>query len=161
VALRKGDLQRTELELRLATEAYQAAWATLPRSERRYRTADYLMALESLSELLRASKRFSEATATGERASKIAIGGVDAYDGQRLDTLLSLAKTAREMRESAAVRYLDAVVAARGDTSSDYAWALRTLSYAYLLRGQLDASERMDMQARAIWAKQNIVAPDY
>jgi hypothetical protein len=77
-----------------------------------------------------------------------------------------MAKTYREMRdagkaEAAAGRYLDAVVGARGDRSADYAWALRTISYAYLLGDELDASQRMEMQARAIWAKQAIVAPAF
>lgn len=166
IAERKGDAARAEQELRSVTEAYAAAWPTLPVSERRYRAEDYLTALESLIEFLRSSKRFPEAITLGDVAAGIAAANVDAYDALRLDTLLSQAKTFREMRdarraETAAGRYLDAIVAARGDTSSDYAWALRTISYAYLLRDELDASQRMEMQAKAIWAKQSPVAPQF
>jgi tetratricopeptide (TPR) repeat protein len=165
-ARKKGDLNRAELELRLVLEAYAEAWPRLPISERRYYAEDYLGALESLVEILRSSKRFPEAIALGEQAIRIGTEVVHEYDSLRLDSLLSLAKTFREMRdapraESAASAYLDAVVRARGDTSADYAWALRTISYAYLLRDQLDASSRMEMQAKAIWAKQSIVAPEF
>jgi len=166
IAQRKGDAVRAEQELRSVTEAYAAAWPSLPVSERRFRAEDYLKAMESLTEFLRSSKRFPEAIALGDRAVEIASANVDAYDSLRLDTLLSSARTFREMRdarraETAAGRYLDAIVAARGDTSSDYAWALRTISYAYLLRDELDASQRMEMQAKAIWAKQSTVAPQF
>ena len=166
VALEKGDTVRAERELRLAIGAYAAAWTTLALSDRRFRVEDYLGAIESLVELQRSSRRFPEAIDFGERARDIAAANVDAYDSVRLDTLLSLAKTFREMRdpqraETAAGRYLDAVVQARGDTSADYAWALRTISFAYLLREEIDASQRMEMQAKAIWAKQNVVAPEF
>ena len=166
VARRKGDMARAEQELRLVNEAYTAAWPTLALSDRRFRIEDYLGAIESLVELLRSSQRFPEAVTHGERALQVAEADVDAYDSLRLDTLLSLAKTFREMRdpqraEAAAGRYLDAVVNARGDRSADYAWALRTISFAYLLRNELDASQRMEMQAKAIWAKQNVVAPEF
>jgi tetratricopeptide (TPR) repeat protein len=165
-ASRKGDMVRAETELRLVVEAYAEAWPRLAISDRRYYADDYLGALESLVEILRSSKRFPEAIALGERASQIAAEVVHEYDSLRLDALLSLAKTFREMRdapraEAAASAYLDAVLRARGDTSPDYAWALRTMSFAYLLRGQLDASSRMEMQAKAIWAKQSIVAPEF
>ncbi len=166
VAQKKGDIARAEQELRLVTEAYAKAWPKLPVSERRYRSEDYLTALESLIELLRSSRRYPEAIALGDTAVEVASGVVDAYDSERLDTLLSVAKTFREMRDSkraeaAAARYLDAIVAARGDRSADYAWALRTISFAYLLRDELDASQRMEMQAKAIWAKQSTVAPEF
>lgn len=166
VALKKGDLVRAEQELRLVSEAYAAAWPTLALSERRYRAEDYLTALENLVELLRASQRFAEAIALGERAVAVAEATLDAYDSLRLDTLLSLATTFREMRDppraqAAAVRYLDAVVLARGDTSADYAWALRTIAFAYLLRDEIEASQRMEMQAKAIWATQGTVAPQF
>ncbi|HXC49685.1 MAG TPA: hypothetical protein VN634_02255 [Candidatus Limnocylindrales bacterium] len=166
VARKKGDLTRAEQELRLATEAYAAAWPTLPISERRYVAPDYLEALESLVEILRGSQRFPEAIELGERAIEVAAAAVDAYDSLRLDTLLSQAITYREMRdaeraETAAGVYLDAVRKARGDQSADYAWALRTISFAYLLREELDASQRMEMQAKAIWAKQGAVAPEF
>ena len=166
VAQKKGDQARAEKELRLVVDAYAAAWPTLPRSERRYLAEDYLVAMESLTELYRSSRRFGETTTMGEQAAEVAVGTVNAYDALRLDTLLSQAKTFREMRDSrasedAAVRYLDAIIAARGDRSSDYAFALRTLSYAYLLRGETDASQRMEMQAQAIWARQSVVAPAF
>jgi hypothetical protein len=165
-AQRKGDLARAEQELRLVTEAYAEAWPRLAIADRRYYVEDYLASLEELIEILRVSKRFAEALALGEQASRIAAEVVHENDSVRLDTLLSLAKTFREMRdadraETSATTYLDAVVRARGDTSSDYAWALRTISYAYLLREELDASGRMEMQAKAIWAKQSIVAPEF
>jgi hypothetical protein len=166
VAERKGDAARAEQELRAVAEAYAAAWPSLATSERRYRAEDYLTALESLIEVLRSSRRFAEATALGVRAEEVASTSVDAYDSLRLDTLLSEARTAREMRdpdkaEAAAGRYLDAIVTARGDRSADYAWALRTISYAYLLKDELDASQRMEMQAKAIWAKQDTFAPEF
>jgi hypothetical protein len=166
VAERKGDAARAEQELRAVSEAYAAAWPSLATSERRYRAEDYLTALESLIEVLRSSRRFAEATALGDKAEEVASASVDAYDSLRLDTLLSEARTAREMRdpdkaEAAAGRYLDAIVSARGDRSADYAWALRTISYAYLLKDELDASQRMEMQAKAIWAKQDTVAPEF
>jgi len=166
VARRKGDAVRAEQELRLVTEAYAQAWPTLALSDRRYHVEEYLAAIESLVELLRSTRRFPEAIALGERAQELAAANVDVYDSVRLDTLLSSAKTFREMRdpyraEAAAGRYLDAVVNARGDTSADYAWALRTISFAYLLSDELDASQRMEMQAKAIWAKQSIVAPEF
>lgn len=165
-AQRKGDLNRAELELRKVVETYAAAWPTLPVSERRYRSADYLRSLESLIELLRSSRRFAEATDFGTGAMQVADSAVNAYDSLRLDTLLSEAKTFREMRdaeraEAAAARYLEAIVQARGDTSADYAWALRTLSFAYLLREEIDASQRMEMQAQAIWAKHSVAAPAF
>lgn len=165
-AQRKGDLARAEQELRQVIEAYATAWPTLPLSERRYRSEDYLRSLESMIELLRSSRRFAEATALGDSAMQVAADAVDPYDSLRLDTLLSEAKTFREMRdaeraEAAAARYLEAIVQARGDTSADYAWALRTISFAYLLREELDASQRMEMQAKAIWAKQSIAAPAF
>jgi tetratricopeptide (TPR) repeat protein len=165
-ARKKGDLNRAEQELRLVLEAYAEAWPRLAVSDRRYYAEDYLGALESLVEILRSSKRFAEAIALGEQAIRIGTEVVNEYDSLRLDSLLSLAKTFREMRdapraESSAAAYLDAVVRARGDTSADYAWALRTISYAYLLRDELDASSRMEMQAKAIWAKQSIVAPEF
>lgn len=166
VALKKGDAPRAEQELRSAVDAYSAAWPTLPVSERRYRAEDYLGAQERLIELLRSSRRFPEAVERGAAAAEAAEGTVHQYDALRLDTLLSQAKTFREMKdpvraETSAGRYLDAVVDARGDTSCDYAWALRTISYAYLLRDELDASQRMEMQAKAIWAKQDTVAPEF
>lgn len=165
-AKRKGDIARAEQELRRVTEAYAEAWPRLAISDRRYYAEDYLSSLEELVEILRVSKRFAEGLALGELASRIAAETVHEYDSVRLDTLLSLAKTFREMRdadkaETSAATYLDAVVRARGDTSADYAWALRTISYAYLLREELDASGRMEMQAKAIWAKQSIVAPEF
>ncbi|MFN2375424.1 MAG: hypothetical protein ABR538_02730, partial [Candidatus Binatia bacterium] len=166
VAKRKGDMDRAERETRAVLAAYAAEWPALPLSERRYRAEDYLRAHESLIEILRSTRRFPEAVELGQRAEQLAAATVHQYDSVRLDTLLSLAKTFREMREagraeSAAARYLDAIVAARGDTSADYAWALRTISYAYLLRDELDASGRMEMQAKAIWAKQSTVAPAF
>ena len=166
VSRRKGDNVRAETELRLVTEAYAAAWPTLAVSDRRFHIEDYLRAIESLVDLLRNSQRHAEAVAFGERAKQIATADVDAYDSLRLDTILSVAKTFREMRDAeravgGATVYLDAVVKARGDESSDYAWALRTISFAYLLRDELDASQRMEMQAKAIWAKENIVAPEF
>ncbi len=166
IAVRKGDTARAEQELRATTEAYAAAWQGLSISERRYRSEDYLGSLESLIEILRSSQRFPEAIALGEKAKEVAAQAVDPYDSLRLDTLLSEAITYREMRdpekaEAAAAQYLDAVVNARGDRSADYAWALRTISFAYLLRDELDASGRMEMQAKAIWAKQAIVAPEF
>ncbi|MFN2426245.1 MAG: hypothetical protein ABR587_07340 [Candidatus Binatia bacterium] len=166
VARKKGDNDRAEQELRPVVEAYGAAWPTMAVSDRRFHVKDYLGALENLIEILRSSRRFPEALALGERAQAVAAVDVDEYDSLRLDTLLSLAKTFREMRDAtgaltSATRYLDAVVAARGDTSADYAWALRTISFAYLLRDELDASQRMEMQAKAIWARQNVVAPEF
>ncbi len=166
IAQRKGDLVRAEQELRLVLDAYTAAWPTLSISDRRYHVQDCLAAIESLVELLRSSKRYNEAVTLGERARDLAAAVVDPYDSVRLDTYLSLTKTFREMRdparaEDAAGFYLDAVLKARGDETADYAWALRTISYAYLLSGELDASQRMEMQAKAIWAKQNIVAPEF
>lgn len=166
VALKKGDAVRAEQELRSAVDGYGAAWATLPVSERRYRVEDYLTAIERLAQLMRDTRRFQDAVTLGATAADVAQANVDAYDALRLDTLLSQAKTFREMKdpvraESAAGRYLDAVVDARGDESCDYAWALRTISYAYLLRDELDASQRMEMQAKAIWAKQDPVAPEF
>ena len=157
---------RAEQELRLVTEAYTAAWPNLPISQKRYIAGDYLEALESLIEILRGSQRFPEAIELGERAIQVADAAANAYDSLRLDTLLSQAITFREMRdaeraEAAAGRYLDAVVKARGDRSADYAWALRTISFAYLLREEVDASQRMEMQAKAIWAKQGAVAPEF
>jgi tetratricopeptide (TPR) repeat protein len=165
-AKRKGDLARAEHELRLVIEAYAEAWPRLSISDRRYYADEYLGALESLIEILRSARQFNEAIALGETANRIAAEAVNEYDSLRLDALLSLAKTFREMRdapraEAAASTYLDAVVRARGDTSADYAWALRTISYAYLLGDELDASGRMEMQAKAIWAKQSIVAPEF
>lgn len=166
IARRKGDLVRAEQELRLVVDAYAAVWPTLSISDRRYHAQDCLAAIESLIELLRSSQRHNEAAALGERARDLAIAVVDPYDSVYLDTYLSLAKTFREMRdparaEDAAGLYLDAVLRARGDESADYAWALRTISYAYLLRDELDASQRMEMQAKAIWAKQDVVAPEF
>ncbi|HEY2774351.1 MAG TPA: tetratricopeptide repeat protein [Candidatus Binatia bacterium] len=166
VALKKRESDAAERELRGVVDAYTAAWPTLPLSERRYRCQDYLAALESLVELLRSSKRFPEAVTLGHTATEVASATLDAYDSLRLDTLLSLAKTYREMNdvdnaEAAAGNYLDAIIAARGDTSPDYAWALRTISFAYLLKDEIDASERMEMQAKAIWAKQSTVAPAF
>lgn len=166
IARRKGDLVRAEQELRQVLDAYAAAWPSLSLSDRRFHAAEYLAALESMIELLRSSQRYNEALTLGERARDVAVAVVDPYDSVRLDTYLSLAKTFREMRdaaraEDAAGYYLDAVLRARGDESADYAWALRTISYAYLLGGELDASQRMEMQAKAIWAKQSIVAPEF
>jgi tetratricopeptide (TPR) repeat protein len=166
VARKKGDAARAEQELRAAIDAYAARWPSLPVSERRYRAEDYLSALERLVELLRTSRRFAEAVERGAVAAEVAEAVVDRYDSLRLDTLLSQARTFREMKdavraETSAGRYLDAIVEARGDTSCDYAWALRTISYAYLLRDELDASQRMEMQAKAIWAKQDTVAPEF
>jgi tetratricopeptide (TPR) repeat protein len=165
-ARRKGDLARAEHELRLVLEAYAEAWPRLSISDRRYYAEDYLGALESLIDILRSARQFNEAIALGETANRIAAEAVHEYDSLRLDALLSLAKTFREMRDApravaAASNYLDAVVRARGDTSADYAWALRTISYAYLLGDELDASGRMEMQAKAIWAKQSTVAPEF
>lgn len=166
ILLKKGELARAEEELRQVVSVYDAAWPTLAVSRRRERVQDYLAALESLVELLRASRRFPEAIELGQRAVAVAERDVDAYDSLRLDTLLSVATTYREMRdplrtEEAAGRYLEAVVAARGDTAPDYAWALRTISFAYLLRDEVDASQRMEMQAKAIWAREAIVAPGF
>jgi hypothetical protein len=166
VALKKGDPARAEQGLRTAVDTYASAWPTLPVSERRYRAEDYLAALERLTELLRSTRRFPEAVELGARAAELAEGLVHEYDALRLDTLLSQAKTFREKKdavraETSAGRYLDAVVDARGDTSCDYAWALRTISYAYLLRDELDTSQRMEMQAKAIWARQDTVAPEF
>ena len=166
VARKKGDVGRAEQELRLATDAYAAAWPGLPLSEKRFVAEDYLKALESLIEILRASQRFPEALTLSQRAIDVAGETTDSYDSVRLDTLLSQAITYREQRdvekaEAAAGRYLDAVVKARGDRSADYAWALRTISFAYLLGEALDASSRMEMQAKAIWAKQGAVAPEF
>jgi hypothetical protein len=166
IAMKKGDNVQAEQELRAVVAAYDTAWPTLPVSERRYRVEDYLAALESLTELLRQSGHFPEALEVGGRAARVAERDVDAYDALRLDTLLSTATTYREMRdadhaEDAAGAYLDAVVAARGDTQADYAFALRTISFAYLLRDEVDASERMELQAKAIWAKQDTVAPGF
>lgn len=166
VALKRGDAVRAEQELRSAVNGYGAAWPTLAVSDRRSRAEDYLAALERLIELLRSSRRFQDAVAFGATAVEAAEGTVHAYDALRLDTLLSQARTFREMKEpvsaeQAAGLYLDAVVEARGDESCDYAWALRTISYAYLLRDELDASQRMEMQAKAIWAKEDTVAPEF
>lgn len=166
IALRKGDQVRAEEELREVVAAYAAEWPTLAISDRRYHVEDYLKACESLIELWRETQRHAEAYELGLKARDIAAADVDGYDSLRLDTQLSLAKTFREMRtpvraERAAGLYLDAIVDARGDRSPDYAWALRTISYAYLLRGELDASKRMEMQAKAIWAKHDIVAPEF
>ncbi len=166
ILLKKGELARAEEELRQVLAVYDAAWPTLAVSRRREWVRDYLTAIESLVELLRASRRFPEAIELGERAVAVAERDVDAYDSLRLDTLLSVATTFREMRdplrtEEAAGRYLEAVVAARGDTAPDYAWALRTISFAYLLRDEIDASQRMEMQAKAIWAREAIVAPGF
>lgn len=163
IAVKKGDFARAEEELRSALAIYDLTWTAAPVSTRREIVADYLGAMERLVAVLRASGRLAEAAALGTRAAAIAAETVDAYDALHLDTLLSLVVTYREMRdpalaEDAAVRYLDAVVAARGDQQSDYAWALRNLSFVYLMRDDLDASARMEMQAKAIWKKQGVMA---
>lgn len=166
VYFKRGDYTHAEEHYRQALTRMEALWPSLSVPLQRRLVRDYLDILATLVLIDRAADRYGEAIDFGKRALELAQQQLDARDALRLDTIAGLATSFREVRDIAkaeefAVRYLDAVAAARGSDHPDYAWALRNLAYVYLLRDAIERSQSLEAEARMIWTRHPAIAPEF
>gem|GEM_PF-3020016 len=166
VYFKRGDYTHAEEHYRQALSRVEALWPSLSATSKRRMLRDYLEILATLVLIDRAADRYGEAIDFGKRALELAEAQLDARDALRLDTILGLATSYREVRDVAkaeefAVRYLDAVEAARGSDHPDYAWALRNLAYVYLIKDAIERSQSLEAEARWIWSRHPVVAPEF
>jgi len=166
IHFKRGDYPNALVYYTQARTRMAGLWPTMQRAMRRVIVRSYLDTLENMQAIARAEGRFADAVTLGREAIDVAEQEVDAKDALRLDTVNLLAITYREMRdlgraEEYSVRYLNDVQAARGTSNPDYAWALRNLSFVALLQDQLQRSDQLERQAKAVWVKNVVVAPEF
>ncbi|HYC53442.1 MAG TPA: hypothetical protein VEL28_00680 [Candidatus Binatia bacterium] len=166
IHFKRGDYPNALVYYTQARTRLASSWPTTQRAMRRVIIGSYLDILENMQTIARAEGRFADAVLLGREAIDVAAQEVDAKDALRLDTISLLATTYREMRdlgraEEFAVRYMNDIQAARGTSNPDYAWALRNLSFVALLQDQIPRSDQLEKQAKAIWVKNVVVAPEF
>jgi len=166
VYFKRSDYPHAEEYYRQALGGLQSLWPSLTVSQRRRLLREYLDILGSLVVIDRSLEHYGEAVDYGRKQVELAEALLDARDALRLDTLSALATSYREARDipkahEYSVRYMNAVAAARGNDHPDYAWALRNLGYVYLLEGAVDRSQSLENEARSIWARHPIAAPEF